>query len=239
MTDTAVRLDRPRRGPPLTDRAQAFRDAARHTRLVKRLRRGIVYGAIGLVAAVIGWPFLAPSGKLPGGVTINQATLNGTRVMMDLPKLNGFRRDGRPYEVRARSGVQDIRTPKIIELNEIEATVQTADGSSVRVVAPAGVFDSGTDHMRLSAGATSSRIRITSTSGYDALMHSAEMDFKKGDVSSKDPVEVTLKNGSVNADSLEILGHGAQVTFTGNVKSIIAPDESVSLKSAKGEGKKE
>lgn len=239
MTDTAVRLDRPRRGPPIADRAQAFRDAARHTRLVKLLRRGIVFGSIGLVTVIVGWPLLAPMGKLPGGVTINQATLNGTRVMMDQPKLNGSRRDGRPYEVRARSGVQDIRTPKIIELNEIDATVQTADGSSVRVVAPAGVFDSGTDHMRLTTATTSERIRITSTSGYDALMRSAEMDFKKGDVASKDPVEVTLKNGSVNADSLEILGHGAHVTFTGNVKSIIAPDESVSVKPAKGEGKKE
>ena len=239
MTDTAVRLDRPHRGPPLADRAQAFRDAARHTRLVKRLRRGIVFGSVALVAIIIGWPLLAPSGQLPGGVTINQATLNGTRVMMDLPKLNGFRRDGRPYEVRARSGVQDIRTPKIIELNEIEATIQTADGTSVRIVAPAGVFDSGADHMRLSTATPSDRIRITSTGGYDALMRSAEMDFKKGDVVSKDPVEVTLKNGSINADSLEIQGHGSHVTFTGNVKSIIAPDDSVSLKPAKGEGKQE
>ena len=139
-------------------------------------------------------------------MTINQATLNGTRVMMDLPTLNGFRRDGRPYEVRARSGIQDIRTPKIIELIEIDATVQTAEGASIRVVAPAGVFDSGTDKLKLNAGAGVDRIRITSTEGYDALMRSAEMDFKRGDVHSKEPVEVTLKNGAVNADSLEILG---------------------------------
>jgi len=239
MTDTAVRPDRPRRGPPLADRAKAFRAAARHTRLVQFLRRAIVFGSIALVASVAGWSFLGSGGKLPGGVTINQATLNGTRVMMDLPKLNGFRRDGRPYEVRARSGIQDIRTPKIIELIEIDATVQTAEGASIRVVAPAGVFDSGTDKLKLNAGAGVDRIRITSTEGYDALMRSAEMDFKRGDVHSKEPVEVTLKNGAVNADSLEILGHGAQVTFTGNVKSTIAPDNSVRVTPARMEGKKE
>ncbi len=239
MTDTAVRLDRPRYGPPLADRAQAFRAAARHTRLVRFLRRAIIFGSIALVAGVAGGSWLFSGGKLPGGVTINQATLNGTRVMMDLPKLNGFRRDGRPYEVRARSGIQDIRTPKIIELIEIEATIQTAEGASVRIVAPAGVFDSGTDKMKLTTGTSVDRIRITSTEGYDALMRSAEMDFKKGEVTSKDPVEVTLKNGSVNADSLDIQGHGAQVTFTGNVKSTIAPDNSVRATRAAVEGKKE
>lgn len=237
MTDTAVRLDRPRRGPPMADRAQAFREAARHSRRVRLLRRGIVFGSIGLVAAVVGWSLFAPAGKLPGGVTINQATLNGTRVMMDLPKLNGFRRDGRPYEVRARSGVQDIRTPKIIELNEIDATVQTSDGASVRVQAPKGVFDSGADRMRLDAGSAGDGIRITSTSGYDVVMRTADMDFKKGDVVSKDPVVLTLTNGAIAADELEIQDHGSRVVFTGNVKSTIAPDNSVQLDRGRGEGK--
>ncbi|MFN3891197.1 MAG: lipopolysaccharide-assembly, LptC-related protein [Beijerinckiaceae bacterium] len=239
MTDTAVRLDRPRRGPPLANRAQAFRDAARHTRRVKFLRLAIVLGSIGLVGGVAGWSLFAPTGKLPGGVTINNATLDGTRVMMDLPKLNGFRRDGRPYEVRARTGVQDIRTPKIIELTEIDATLQTSDGASVRVLAPKGVFDSGTDHMRLDAASAEDGIRITSTSGYDAVMRTADMDFKKGGLVSRDPVVLTLTNGSVKADGLEIVGHGQVVTFTGNVKSIIAPDSSVRITRSRGEGNKE
>ncbi|MBX9759972.1 MAG: hypothetical protein K2Y29_14435 [Beijerinckiaceae bacterium] len=239
MSNTAAELGRPRRAPPMVDRAQAFREAGRHSLRVRRLRRGIVLGSIGLVAAIAGWSLFAPGGVLPGGVTINQATLNGTRVMMDLPKLNGFRRDGRPYEVRARSGVQDIRTPKIIELNEIDATVQTADGSSVRVLAPTGVFDSGADKMRLDAGSVTDGIRITSTNGYDVVLRTADMDFKKGDVTSADPVVLTLTNGSVSADSLAILGHGAQVTFTGNVKSTIAPDSSVRISGGRGEGKRE
>jgi lipopolysaccharide export system protein LptC len=238
MTNTAVHWDRPRRGPPMVDRARAFREAARHSRRVVLLRRGIVLCSIGLVAGVIGWSLLAPTGKLPGGVTINHATLNGTRVMMDLPKLNGFRRDGRPYEVRARTGVQDIRTPKIIELTEIDATLQTSDGATVRVLAPTGVFDSGADHMRLDAGTVRDGIRIRSTSGFEALMRTADMDFKKGDVISHDPVVLNLTNGSVAADSLAIQSHGSVVTFTGNVKSTIAPDSSVPFKEARAESER-
>lgn len=239
MSHTAIHMDRARRGPPMVDRARAFRDAARHSARVRLLRRGIVLGSAALVAGVVGWSALAPSGRLPGGVTINQATLNGTRVMMDLPKLNGFRRDGRPYEVRARSGVQDIRTPKIIELNEIDATVQTAEGSTVRILSPKGIFDSGADHLRLDAGSVNDGIRITSTSGYDVVLRTADMDFRKGDVTSADPVVLKLTNGSVSADALHIQGHGTVVTFTGNVKSTIAPDNSVRLNGARGEGDKE
>jgi lipopolysaccharide export system protein LptC len=239
MTQTTFDMDRPRGRPPMVDRAQAFRDAAAHSRRVRQLRRGIVFGSIGLVAAIVGWSLFAPTGALPGGVTINQATLNGTRVMMDLPKLSGYRRDGRPYEVRAKSGVQDIRTPKIIELNEIEATIQTADGSSVRVQSPKGVFDSGIDRMRLDAGAANDRIRITSSRGYDMLMRTAEMDFKKGDVTSADPVELKLTNGVILADTMQIEGHGTRVSFTGNVKSTIAPDSSVRITAGREEGKQE
>lgn len=239
MTQTAAHFDRLRRPAMAVDRSKAFHEAAQHSVRVRRLRRGIVIGSISLVAAVLGWSLFAPGGTLPGGVTINQATLNGTRVMMDLPKLNGFRRDGRPYEVRARSGVQDIRTPKIIELNEIDATLQTADGASVRILSPRGVFDSGADRMSLDAGSVSDGIRITSTSGFDVVLRTAEMDFKKGDVTSAHPVVLTLTNGSVAADSLSIQGHGAVVSFTGNVKSTIAPDSSVRINGGRGEGNRE
>ncbi len=68
---------------------------------------------------------------------------------MELPKLSGFRPDGRPYEVRAKSGVQDVRTPKVIELNEIEARIRTADDTNVNISAPRGVYDSAADTMAL------------------------------------------------------------------------------------------
>jgi len=237
MSEAAVDLDRPRWSPSAVDRARAFRDAGRHSARVRFLRRAMVGGAALLVAGVIGWSFFAPTGKLPDGVSISAATINGTRVTMELPKLNGVRRDGRPYEVRARSGVQDVRTPKIIELNEIDATIQTSDGASVRVLAPRGVFDSGADQMRLDAEAAGDGIRITSNA-YDIVMRSADMDFKKGHVVSSDPVTVRMTSGFVSADSLEIQGNGSVVSFSGNVRSTIAPDRGVRL-DGQGEGKTE
>ena len=48
---------------------------------------------------------------------------------MELPKLSGYRQDGRRYDVRAASGVQDIKVPNIIELNQMDATFETGDNN--------------------------------------------------------------------------------------------------------------
>lgn len=236
MSQTAYDLDRQRRRP-LVDRAQAFQDAGRHSSRVRLLRLGIVAGAGLVVVGVVGWALFGPSGKLPAGVTIAGASLNGTRVIMEAPKLNGHRKDGRPFEVRARTGVQDVRTPKIIELNEIDATVQNTDGSPVRIMAPKGVFDSGADTMRLDGPVGGEPIRVTSAS-YNIVMRSADMDFKKGAVTSADPVTVKMTNGVVSADALDISGNGSVVSFTGNVRSVLSPDRTVQLDGAQMEGEK-
>jgi len=231
MTERAYEMDQRQRGP-LVDRAKAFRDAGRHTLRVRILRWGIVLGALALALGAAAFALIDRLGGRQVDLTLARATLNGSRVTMDAPKLNGFRRDGRPYEVRARSGVQDVRSPKIIELNEVEANLQTADRTSVRVSAPEGVFDSGADRMRLQGGSGtggsgtggSGAVRVTSTSGYNIVMRSAEMDFKTGAMRSNDPVSVTMTNGTVEADSLDVTGNGASVSFIGNVRSVIMPE---------------
>jgi lipopolysaccharide export system protein LptC len=231
MTERAYEMDQRQRGP-LVDRAKAFRDAGRHTLRVRILRWGIVLGALALALGAAAFALIDRLGGRQVDLTLARATLNGSRVTMDAPKLNGFRRDGRPYEVRARSGVQDVRSPKIIELNEVEANLQTADRTSVRVLAPEGVFDSGADRMRLQSGSGTGgsgtggagAVRVTSTSGYNIVMRSAEMDFKTGAMRSNDPVSVTMTNGTVEADSLYVTGNGASVSFIGNVRSVIMPE---------------
>jgi lipopolysaccharide export system protein LptC len=221
MSERAYEPDQ-RRRRPLVDRKAAFVDAGRHTLVVRLLRWGIVLCAIAVVLGAAGFALLDRLGMREVDLTLARATLNGTRVTMDAPKLNGFRRDGRPFEVRARTGVQDVRTPKIIELNEVEANLQTADRASVRVLAPEGVFDSGADKMRLQGGADT--VRVTSTSGFVIVMRSADVDFKTGALRSNEPVAVTMTNGTVKSDSLDVTGNGANVSFIGNVRSVIMPE---------------
>lgn len=236
MTPSAYDLAQPRWRPP-ADRAEAFRAAGRHSALVRRLRKLIVVGSLATIAGVVGWALFGPTGKLPGGVSISGASLDGTRVIMDQPRLNGYRRDGRPFELRARSGVQDVRTPKIIELAEIDATVQNSDGAPIRIMAPKGIFDSGADTMRLDGPAGGEPIRVRGAA-YDIVLRSADMDFRKGAVTSSDAVTVNMTNGRVSADALDISGNGSVVTFMGNVRSVIAPDRNVNVDGGQQEGER-
>lgn len=166
-----------------------------------------------------------PFSVVPANVSIAAASLSGTKITMELPKLNGFRRDGKPYEVRARSGVQDVRTPKIIELNEVEARIQVESDNTVNVIAPFGVFDSGADLMKLSVRNAEEHISLKSTSGFTVRLRSGDVNLKAGTLRSSEPVSVLMPNGTVNADSVDVDDNGRHITFAGNVRSLFNPPE--------------
>jgi len=203
--------------PPtrMRNRSNAFAQAARHSRRVRYLRLAIIIGSSVAVVALIMRAFYDPFSALPDNFSVAQSTLNGTRVTMEMPKLSGFRSDGRPYDVRARSGVQDIRTPSIIELNDLDARFDTRGGASLRVAAPRGVYDGSKDFMRLYNG-----VRIASESGYDIRMQDADVDFKQGHITTANPVSVVMSSGTINADSLEARDNGDRILFNGNVRTL-------------------
>lgn len=211
-------------------RSRAFRAAGRHSTRVVFLRRAILtLSVVGIVALVV-VGFFNPFGALPQNVSISSGNLNGTRVTMELPKLTGFRKDGRPYEVRATSGVQDVRQPNIIELNDLDAKIGMADQTTVRVASARGVYDSTREFMDFKTD-----VRIKSDNGYDIAMKSAQMDFKAGTVVSEEPVNVLMSNGTVAADRLHITENGRVITFEGNVRSVLLPEKDKSPVTPKGE----
>jgi lipopolysaccharide export system protein LptC len=97
-------------------RESAFPDALRHTARVTRLRRWLLWGAGGTMA-LVGIGLAASSLRfLPIDLNLSRVALKGTRIVIETPKLVGYRKDGKPYEIRARVGVQDIATPDVFDL---------------------------------------------------------------------------------------------------------------------------
>ena len=213
-------------------RQQAFRDARRHSVFVKALKFLIVVMIIAAIASFFIPLFLAPIPKPSVSFAVNQSNLNGTRITMESPKLSGFRRDGRPYEVKASSGVQDIRTPLLIELSDLAAKVGTGVNDSLTFSAPKGTFDSGRDFMQMDGAGTDKSVQISSTTGFELVLQSAELDFKAGIINSKDPVVLNLPNGKISADRFEITGNGQMVTFEGRVISELWPETNEARSSA-------
>jgi lipopolysaccharide export system protein LptC len=198
-------------------RSAAFRAADRHSKRVRFLRGAILVGCLVGTAILLLVGVFDPFGRLPKNISVSRAGLDGTRITMEAPKLSGYRQDGRPYDLTASNGVQDIHKPSIIELNQVDAHFTLSDNSVAHLEAPAATFDSGRNLMTFPQ-----RVQITSNSGYDIRLLSAEMDVKAGTMLSHDPVSVKMTKGTIAANSLAMTDGGHETTFDGNVRSVFA-----------------
>jgi lipopolysaccharide export system protein LptC len=199
------------------DPDRAFRAARRHSRLVRVLRVAVpvavVVGAVAIFLITYFNP-LRMFTKLP--VDIGSLVVSGTKVIMEQPKLTGFTRDARAYELTAEAAAQDLTKPDIIELKRIHAKVEMQDKSTVTMTAATGVYDSKADTVKLDRD-----IVLTSTSGYRGRLSEATVDIRKGDVVSNHPVVLNMLQGTLNAKRLQIVNSGDLVRFDGGVTMVL------------------
>ncbi len=193
-----------------------FKAAHRHSARVRLFRRAAIAGsllAITLISAVTLWN---PLRHLRGNISVGRAALDGTKITLDFPKISGVQPDGRPFEIKARSGTQDITAPDIIELLGVDSKIGAADTSTTWVSAARGIYDSLHDKMTLEGD-----IRIKSSTGYDIWLRTARIDFTTGGLVSEEPVRVILDGGTIAAKQLDVSDHGHKVSFGGEVTSMI------------------
>jgi lipopolysaccharide export system protein LptC len=194
--------------------ARSYRQARRHSVFVRFLRVAIPIGALVSFGIFIVFPFINPFRA--GGVSVGAIKMDGTRVTMENPRMAGHRKDNRPYEVTAVTAVQDIRVPNVIELNQMTARLVNADNSVLNLTASKAVFDSQKEQLRMRED-----VRVVTENGQEALMRSADVDFKAGTVRSREGVKVRLPDMSVSADELDIVDSGGQIGFIGRVTALI------------------
>src|SRR3954447_18026987 len=138
---------------------------------------------------------------------------------MESPHLSGFSPDQRPYELWAKSATQDLTDPDHVELKVLHAKVLQEDRSTVTMEALTGVFNTKAQLLDLHKD-----IFLRSSTGYEARMSQALLDIGKGTVTSDEPVDVKLLNGTLSADRLRITEKGELVRFEGRVKMNLIMD---------------
>jgi lipopolysaccharide export system protein LptC len=191
---------------------RAFLAAARHSRHVRIVRVALPALVVaGMVAVSIGMWFsparLLP--KLPTGASLNSLGISGTKITMQLPRLEGFTRDARPYQMTAKTAAQDLLKPDNVELTDIHTKMQTSDKAMMEMTAASGLYHSKADQLILR-----DRIVII-TSSYEGHLSEAVVDMRSGHIVSDKPVEVKLLNGVLNANRLEV--EGEIIRFDGGV----------------------
>jgi lipopolysaccharide export system protein LptC len=191
-----------------------FAAAARHSRMVRFLRIAVP-GAVGLaMAGVIGIsifnPFRMLMPKLP--LDMGNLVISGTKITMESPHLSGYTPDQRPYELWAKTAVQDVTNPDLVELNKLRTKLLLQDGSTLFLDSLTGLFDNKQQTLDLHKD-----IFLKTTSGYEARLTQAFVDLVRNTVDSDEHVDVKLTNGTLTSDRLHITNGGEVVVFEGNV----------------------
>jgi len=199
-----------------SDGAGRFRAAKRHSRRVRLLRIGLPIAAVLAcsVLALVSWfnPLRMLAARLP--ISVGDVIVSGTKIKMENPKLSGFTRDKRRYDITAGAAAQDLTTPGIIELHDITAVFEMQDKTTTKLVARDGVLDTKNDKLTLERD-----IVITTSKGEEGYFEQAFVDTKSGNVVSEKPVRVKLTSGTIKGNRFELQNSGEVVRFE---KGVIA-----------------
>lgn len=230
MNDAAPPTDRrDRLASIVAPRRDAIPQARRHSMRVARLRRWLLWGSGVILGAVaIGVAFHSLR-FLPADLRFARIAMQGTRITIETPKLVGYRKDGRPYELRARVGVQDIAKPDVFELEQLEVHIQSDNDSNVVLTAEKGVYDAKKDYAYLSGGA-----RIFDSKHYDMSSEAAVIDFRGSIVTSDRPTKLTLDRSIVMSQAVEFSHNERRATFTGGVHTTLPGDDEAEAGAAEG-----
>ncbi|MGD9658790.1 MAG: LPS export ABC transporter periplasmic protein LptC [Methylocystis sp.] len=207
---------RDRLGALVLPRQSAFPEALRHTSRVTLLRRWILWGAGGVVG-IVGLGLLISSLRfLPADLSLARVALKGSRIVIESPKLVGYRKDGRPYEVRAVVGVQDLAKPDLFELEQLEVRVENTKDNSIVMSAEKGVYNRNADRADMTGG-----VNIRDDKNFDMQLESAVMDLKASMMTSNKPVLLKIDGGEVTAHSVEFSQKERRASFAGGVHSVL------------------
>jgi lipopolysaccharide export system protein LptC len=201
------------------DTDRVVRIARRHSLLVRVMRIGLPLGVIIGLTALVLFSYFKPMqifDKLPS--VSGNLGIQGSKITMQLPKIAGFTRDSRAYELTAENAVQDIAAPDVIELQNLRARMEMQDKDVVNLTAKAGTYNTKGDKIVLR-----DQIVVTSGQGYSARLREAAVDMKGGNVTSEQPVEVTLPNGLLTSNGMEIAESGAVIRFNRGVVLTLDP----------------
>jgi lipopolysaccharide export system protein LptC len=203
------------------DSERVFRRAMRHSRRVRMLRVAIPVAIVLIVGVsfLVNWlDPLRVLGRLPADA--GKLVISGTKIIMEAPKISGYTRDARWYEMTARSAAQDITNPNVVELHDIDAKIEGEDKSTTHLTAAEGTYD------RKSAVLTLIRnIKLRSTTGFEMRLESAVIDTATGEIVSSQPVEVRSEQGTLNSNRLEIINAGDTIRFSDGVTMYLPADK--------------
>jgi lipopolysaccharide export system protein LptC len=195
-----------------SERRAVFQRARRHSRLVRLLR--VVFPLCAV--AILGLYFFSSGLTVAIGdmeASVSSVEIDKDRLRMVDPKMEGVTEDKGAYRVTAEYAEQEIANPNIVHLSEVRARLDNPSQGWIRLTSPQGVFDTNKEMLELTGD-----IKVSSSSGMTSHLTRAELDMSARRAVSDEPVLVEAMNGTINAESMELLFEERRVIFRGDVR---------------------
>lgn len=190
-----------------------FARAARHSRLVRFLRVSIPAIVALALTSVVMLSLFNPFRVVADVPTnMDNIVVSGTKITMESPHMSGFSPDERPYEIWAKTAVQDVADADNVDLDVPRGKMLMEDRSTMTVDARTGRFNNKSQLLNLYKD-----VVLQTTNGYEARLNHAQVEIATGAVSTNDGVNVKFDGGRVQADRLRMIDRGQVVRFEGNV----------------------
>lgn len=199
---------------------RAFKQARRHTLLVKALRVLLPAAAVlSLGGFLIGRPVTITIGQ--GQLTTKLPTFDGQKLVMENPRYEGTTSDGARFSVAAKIGHQDEKVSTTVILKTIEGHLVQLTGLKYTLNSDVGIYDTKNEHLTLSGN-----IKLTTSDGMTAYLKSASIDMKTHVIKSSEPVRAESVHGhTIDAARLLINAKTKEVEFEGEVRTHFVPQQ--------------
>lgn len=197
--------------------AAVFQAAQRHSQHVRILKSALPVLAV-IIGIIFSWFtfFAAPAPTLK--IDLGDE-VEGGKLVMENPNLNGFTRANRAYNMTADKAIQDVNKSGIITLEGMKATLPVGESAEAMVTASHGVYDNANGVLRFE-----NDLNVSTTDGLKAILQSAEVSMGSGQIKTDKPVEIQKGGTNIQADRMRIDGNGDVVVFDGNVHLMLEPE---------------
>ncbi len=179
------------------ERTREFRRGRRHSWLVRSLKLALpsialvsisAYATVLLATARVKQP-----GLDPGTIRIDPRNLT-----MDLPKYDGFNKDGSQYKVRAKEAITDLKMSGPTRLNAIDGDLIQANGVVTKLKATWGTYDQKKNVLELYE-----KVDVDGSTGMKARLSRATVHTKENRIVTNEPMTAETEAGKISARSMD------------------------------------
>ncbi len=200
------------------NRENEYREALKHSSKVKFWKIAFPIIAIVLVLGIIG-AFVLNSLKVPD-VSVENINLSDGKLVMENPKLNGFDKNKRPYNLTATKAIQDVSNPNQVELQEILAELPMDEKITATITAGNGVYDADAKTLILKE-----TVNLVTSSGMVLNLQDANVDIGNSIMHTNNPINGTSAQADISSNAMMIEDGGNKLIFEGRVRMTLRPDE--------------